>query len=48
MHVFISYRRSDTQSASRQLAEALTVRFGPDGDPGGAQVAVIATAAWFR
>ena len=30
MHVFISYRRSDTQSASRQLAEALKVRFGPD------------------
>ena len=29
MHVFISYRRSDTQSASRQLAEALKVRFGP-------------------
>ena len=30
LHVFISYRRSDTQSASRQLAEALKLRFGPD------------------
>jgi hypothetical protein len=28
--VFISYRRSDTQSASRQLAEALKARFGPE------------------
>jgi hypothetical protein len=30
LRVFISYRRSDTQSASRQLAEALKARFGPD------------------
>lgn len=30
LRAFISYRRSDTQSASRQLAEALKVRFGPD------------------
>ena len=30
MHVFISYRRSDTQSASRQLAEALKQRFGAE------------------
>ena len=30
MHVFISYRRSDAQSASRQLAEALKQRFGAD------------------
>jgi hypothetical protein len=29
MQVFISYRRSDAQSASRQLAEALKQRFGP-------------------
>jgi hypothetical protein len=29
VQVFISYRRSDTQSASRQLAEALRHRFGP-------------------
>ena len=30
MHVFISYRRSDAQSASRQLAEAMKQRFGAD------------------
>jgi len=30
LHVFISYRRSDAQSASRQLAEALKQRFGAD------------------
>jgi SIR2-like domain/TIR domain len=30
LQVFISYRRSDAQSASRQLAEALKLRFGPD------------------
>ena len=30
MQVFISYRRSDAQSASRQLAEALKQRFGPE------------------
>jgi hypothetical protein len=30
LHVFISYRRSDAQSASRQLAEALKLRFGPE------------------
>jgi hypothetical protein len=30
LRVFISYRRSDAPSASRQLAEALKVRFGPD------------------
>jgi hypothetical protein len=30
LSVFISYRRSDTQAASRQLAEALKLRFGPD------------------
>jgi SIR2-like protein/TIR domain-containing protein len=30
LRVFISYRRSDTQAASRQLAEALKLRFGPD------------------
>jgi hypothetical protein len=28
--VFICYRRTDAQSASRQLAEALKLRFGPD------------------
>jgi SIR2-like domain/TIR domain len=28
--IFISYRRSDTQSASRQLAEALKLRFGSE------------------
>ena len=28
MQVFISYRRTDAQSASRQLAEALKLRFG--------------------
>ena len=30
LHVFISYRRSDAQSASRQLAEALKQRFGAE------------------
>jgi hypothetical protein len=30
LQVFISYRRSDAQSASRQLAEALKFRFGPE------------------
>jgi hypothetical protein len=30
VQVFISYRRSDAQSASRQLADALKQRFGPD------------------
>jgi SIR2-like domain/TIR domain len=30
LHVFISYRRSDAQSASRQLADALKLRFGPE------------------
>jgi hypothetical protein len=30
VHVFISYNRSDAQSASRQLAEALKHRFGPE------------------
>jgi hypothetical protein len=30
VRVFISYRRSDAPSASRQLAEALKLRFGPD------------------
>ena len=30
LQVFISYRRSDAQSASRQLAEALKLRFGPE------------------
>jgi hypothetical protein len=30
VQIFISYRRSDAQSASRQLAEALKLRFGPD------------------
>jgi SIR2-like domain/TIR domain len=30
LQVFISYRRSDAQSAARQLAEALKSRFGPD------------------
>ena len=30
MRVFISYRRSDAPSASRQLAEALKQRFGPE------------------
>jgi hypothetical protein len=30
VHVFISYRRSDTPSASRQLADALKLRFGSD------------------
>jgi hypothetical protein len=30
VQVFISYRRSDTQSASRQLAEELRRRFGPE------------------
>ena len=30
LHVFISYRRSDTQSASRQLADALKQRFGAE------------------
>jgi hypothetical protein len=30
LQIFISYRRSDAQSASRQLAEALKLRFGPD------------------
>jgi hypothetical protein len=30
LRVFISYRRSDAQSASRQLAEALKLRFGPE------------------
>jgi hypothetical protein len=30
LQVFISYRRSDAQSASRQLAEALKDRFGAD------------------
>ena len=30
MQIFISYRRSDTQSASRQLAEALKLRFGSE------------------
>jgi SIR2-like protein/TIR domain-containing protein len=30
LNIFISYRRSDTQSASRQLAEALKLRFGPE------------------
>lgn len=30
MQFFISYRRSDSQSASRQLAEALKLRFGPE------------------
>ena len=30
VQIFISYRRSDTQSASRQLAEALKLRFGSE------------------
>ena len=30
MQVFISYRRTDAQSASRQLAEALKLRFGQE------------------
>ena len=30
LQVFISYRRSDAQSASRQLADALKRRFGPE------------------
>jgi hypothetical protein len=30
VQVFISYRRSDAQSASRQLADALKQRFGPE------------------
>jgi hypothetical protein len=30
VQIFISYRRSDTQSASRHLAEALKVRFGSE------------------
>jgi hypothetical protein len=30
VRVFISYRRSDAPSASRQLAEALKLRFGPE------------------
>jgi hypothetical protein len=30
LQVFISYRRTDAQSASRQLAEALKLRFGQD------------------
>jgi hypothetical protein len=30
LQVFISYRRTDAQSAARQLAEALKLRFGPD------------------
>jgi hypothetical protein len=30
LQIFISYRRSDTQSASRQLAEALKRRFGSE------------------
>jgi hypothetical protein len=28
LQVFLSYRRSDAQSASHQLAETLTLRFG--------------------
>jgi hypothetical protein len=31
VQIFISYRRSDSQSASRQLAEALKLRFGSEG-----------------
>jgi SIR2-like domain/TIR domain len=30
VQIFISYRRSDTQSASRQLADALKLRFGSE------------------
>jgi hypothetical protein len=30
LQVFICYRRTDAQSASRQLAEALKLRFGPE------------------
>jgi hypothetical protein len=30
VHVFISYRRSDSQAAARQLAEALKLHFGED------------------
>ena len=30
VQIFISYRRSDTQSASRHLAEALKLRFGSE------------------
>jgi SIR2-like domain/TIR domain len=30
LQIFISYRRSDTQSASRQLTEALKLRFGSE------------------
>ena len=30
MHLFLSYRRSDAQSAARQLAEALERRLGDD------------------
>jgi hypothetical protein len=30
LQIFLSYRRSDSQSASRQLAEALRSRFGPE------------------
>jgi hypothetical protein len=29
LQVFLSYRRSDVQSASRQPAETLKLRFGP-------------------
>jgi hypothetical protein len=30
LQVLLSYRRFDQQSASRQLAETLKLRFGPD------------------
>lgn len=30
LNVFVSYRRSDSPSAARQIADALKARFGPD------------------